>query len=154
MTKYILLSIVAVLVILGIYTYSNQDNENSIQKPTISKQKKELEETKTISLPVVKDTKTVLKKAIVILPKAESTDISSKAISTESNQEREVEEAEIGKGLTLESIENADVSDKEKERMLDDMVYHQGLEVTDAPSLTEEEILNIINEDLKSGLIQ
>jgi len=56
---------------------------------------------------------------------------------------------EIGKGLTLEDIENANVSDEEKERMKNDMVYYQGLHTEPSKPLSDEEILQIIEHDIK-----
>jgi hypothetical protein len=64
------------------------------------------------------------------------------------------EENEIGKDLTLESIENADVSDEEKERMIDDIAYRLSLEKLDEPSLSEEEILELIEKGLPGDLNQ
>ena len=71
---------------------------------------------------------------------------SPKVVSQEQTQEME---EEVGKGLTLEGIENADVSDEERERMIDDMVYDKDLNTPHEPTLGEAEILKIINEDNK-----
>jgi len=57
---------------------------------------------------------------------------------------------EIGKGLTLEGIENANVSDEEKERMRDDMAYYQSQYTDPSESLSDEEILELIKKDLNN----
>lgn len=134
MIKYVLLSIAAVLVILAIYTYSDQDNEKSIQKPTISKQIEEPKETKQISLPVVKDTKTVLKKTVITSPKAVS------------------KEAIPGSNIRINDIENSFLTEKEKKLMIDDIAYFESIDTNFEPTLSENEILQIIEKDLLNGL--
>jgi len=56
---------------------------------------------------------------------------------------------EIGKGLTLEGIENADVGDEEKEWMRDDLAYYNNLHMDEKSSLSDDEILEQIKQDLK-----
>ena len=146
MIKFVLVFIAVILMALGIYKYSNQSSEIHTQKPTISEKKKEVKETEKVSVVTqkVKEKKSSVKNIMVTSPKV---------VSQEPTQEIENEE-EIGKGLTLESIENADVSDEEKEEMLDDMVYNQSLKAEPSEPLSEEEIFNIIDQDLKNGLIK
>ena len=144
--KIILVSIAVILVALGIYTYSNQEGEKSISVSSIPEKKEEVKKTKKVSVVAqeVKEKKSSTKNITVKSPKV---------ISQEVTQEVENEE-EIGEGITLESIENADVSDDEKKMMRDDMAYYQGLDMNPQPVLSDEEILKIIDEDLKNGFIK
>jgi len=82
--------------------------------------------------------------------KVEKKDVMDKVIT--SHKSAEISDSaessdEIGKGLTLEGIENADVSDEEKERMRDDLAYHLSLEKRNETSLSEEEILELIEKE-------
>ena len=131
---------------LGIYTYSNQATEKGAPVPKISEKKVEVQETEKVSVVTqeVKEKKSSAKNIAVKSPKV---------VSKESNKEME-NKTEISEGLTLESIENADVSDEKQQRMLDDMAYNESLKVTDSHKLSDEEILKIIDEDLKNNLIQ
>ena len=144
--KFVLILIAAILVFLGIYTYSNQTTDKSAPVPKISEKKVEVQKTEKVS---VVTQEVIEKKSSVKNIAAKS----PKVVSKESNKEME-NKTEISEGLTLESIENADVSDEEQERMLDDMAYNESLKVTDSRKLSDEEILKIIDEDLKNGPIQ
>jgi len=151
MIKFVLAFIALILVILGIYTYSNQDAKKTV--PTSSSvakvtQKVEVEETEEV-LPQAQAQEVKAKKSSVKNITVKSPEV----VSHETSYEM-VDEEEIGKGLTLEGIENADVSDEEKEVMRNDLVYYQGLQVKPSEPTTDEEMRNIIIEDLKSGLIK
>ena len=143
MMKFVLGLIVAILVALGIYTYSNQSTEKSNPTPSISEKKIEVKETEKVSVVAQEVQK---KKSSVKAKKV----IDRVSVTKESTGQEET----IGEGLTLEGIENTDVSDEEKERMLDDMAYNQSLEVNDEPTVSDEEVLKIIDQDLKNGLIK
>jgi len=89
--------------------------------------------------------------------KAEKKDAMDKIVTAHKSIEESnsiESEDEIGKGLTLEDIENADVSDEEKERMRDDLAYYQDLHTEPSERLSDKEILKIIEEDLKNGFIK
>jgi len=140
MIKFVLAFIALILVILGIYTYTNQESEKTVPTPASVTQKVEVQETEEV-LPQTKEVKektSSVKNATVKSPKVVSHKTSYEMADTE----------EIGKGLTLESIENADVSDEEKERMIDQMVYYQSLQTSDIEPLGEEEILKMIEKHL------
>jgi len=149
MIKFVLAFIALILVMLGIYTYSNQDAKKTVPtSPSVTKvtQKVEVEETEKV-LPQTHEVKaktSSVKNTTVKSPKVVSHKTSNEMEDTE----------EIGKGLTLESIENADVSDEEKERMRDDMAYYQGLHAEPSEPLTDETIVKMIDEDLKNGFVQ
>ena len=139
MIKFVLISVTAVLMILGIYTYSNQTSEKSSPIPSISSKKKEIKTTEKISVVAQEvNEKKSSGKNIVMNPPS--------IISQETIQEVETE---TGKGLTLESIENTNVSDEEKEQMRDDMIYYQGVNAEPSEPLSEEEVLKMIEEDFK-----
>ena len=141
MIKFVLVFIAVILMALGIYNYSNQNTEIHTPKPTISEKKKAAKEIEKVSVVTqeVKEKKSSAKNTMAQSPKV---------VLQETTQEMESEE-DIGKALTLESIKNTDMSDEEKERMIDDMVYHKDLNIPADPTLGEEEILKIINEDNK-----
>ena len=145
MIKFVLISITTVLVILGIYTYSNQEDKKSISVSSISEKNVEIRKTENISPQTqkVKEKKSSSK---------DLTEKSPKVISQELTKEVETKE-EIGKGLTLESIESADASEEAREQMIDDMAFYQSLQPRSEPSLNEEEILNLILQDLTEGSI-
>ena len=144
--KFVLILIAAILVFLGIYTYSNQTTEKSAPVPKISEKKIEAQETEKVSVVTqkVKEKKSSAKNITIKSPKV---------APQEQTQEMENEET-IGEDVTLESIENANVSDEGKERMRDDMVYHQSIHTVPAKPLSDEEIQKIIVEDLKNGFTQ
>ena len=146
MVKFVLILITAILVFLGIYTYSNQTTEKSAPVPKISEKKVEVQKTEKVSVVTqeVKEKKSSVKNITAKSPKV---------VSKESNKVME-NKTEISEGLTLESIENADVSDEKQQRMLDDMAYNESLKVTDSRKLSDEEILKIIDADLKNDPIQ
>ena len=138
--KFVLGLIVAILVALGIYTYSNQSTEKSNPTPSISEKKIDVRKTEKVSVVAreVQKKKSSVKNITVKSPKVVSQKVS-----------RETEDGKtIGEGLTLEGIENTDVSDEEKEGMRDDMAYYQSLHMKPKPALNEEEILKLIEEDI------
>ena len=138
--KFILVSIAVILVILGIYTYSNQSTEKSSPTPSVSEKKKEVKKTEKVSVVVqeVKEKKSSVKNITVKSPKVISQEMGN--------------EEEIGEGLTLESIENADVSDEEKEVMRMDMAYEHNLNSEPSEPLSYEEVREMIEQDVKNGI--
>jgi len=82
--------------------------------------------------------------------KVEKKDVMDKVITSHKSVElSESAESsdEIGKDLTLEGIKNADVSNEEKEAMLNDLAYSMVNLVENEETPTEEEILKTIVED-------
>ena len=145
MIKFVLISVTAVLMILGIYTYSNQTSEKSSPIPTISEKKKEVKTIKkSVVTQEVKEKKSSVKNITVKSPKV---------VSEEPTYEITNEE-EIGKGLTLESIDNANVSDEEREIMRSDLAYYQSLHSEPSEPITKDAIRKMMEKDLKSGLLQ
>ena len=149
MIKFVLVFIAVILMILGIYNYSNQSTEIHTPKPTISEKKKEVKEIEKVSIVTqeVKEKKSSVKNITALSPKV----VSELPIHVNGEESMQDEE-EIGKGLTLESIENADVSDEEKKVMKLDMVYNQSKHMPYEPTLNEEEIINMLENDMKNGL--
>ena len=144
MIKFVLISITTVLVILGIYIYSNQEDKKSISVSSISEKNVKIRKTENISPQIQK----------VKEKKSSSKDLTEKppkVISQEITKEEETEE-EIGKGLTLESIESADASKEEKERMRNDFMYYQSIHIKPSTPLNDKEIEKMIVEDLTNGL--
>jgi hypothetical protein len=60
---------------------------------------------------------------------------------------------EIGESLTLEGIENADVSDEEKERMRDDLAYQKSFDIAPSNNLTDEEVIKLIDTGVNDGML-
>ncbi len=152
MIKFILAVIAMIFVALAAYMYMNPKAEahapvakttqetSMVKKETPSVQ----QENVSAKAEVASEKKSSVKNPTVKSPKV---------VSSETSNEM-VDEEEVGKGLTLESIENANVSDEEKGRMRDDMAYYQGLHAEPSEPLSDEDIQKMIDEDLKNGLIQ
>lgn len=62
------------------------------------------------------------------------------------------EEIIPGEDLTLESIENADVSNEEKQNMLDDLAYFESVATNIEESLSEDEIREVFSHDLEKEM--
>jgi len=132
------------LMALGIYNYSNQSTEIHTPKPTISEKKIAVKETEKVSVVTqkVKEKESSVKNITVKSPKVISKKLTQELVSEE----------ETGKDITLESIDNA--SDEEKRYMRDEMAYSQSVNSVFEPTLDEEEILKIMEDDMKSRIIK
>jgi len=140
MIKFLLGFVAIIVVLLATYMFTNKPAETA-KKETISKVKEQdVSKTEIIEVSKVPEVKASKKVLSVVKP---AKDIKKKISEVNSN------ETSIGEGLTLESIENADVSDEEKKDMLDDLVFNYSLNMEESPSLSEEELLKIIEKDLK-----
>jgi len=142
MIKFIIGLIAVVFIALVAYMFTQSEN----------KETKKIETKVTKSHEVEKPKVSKLKEKEHLSAKVEKKDVTDKVVA--SQRDTEVSNSaepsdEIGKGLTLEGIENVDVSDEEKERMRDDLVYYQNQNTELSKALSDEEILEIIKEDLK-----
>ena len=147
MIKLILSIVALVLIGLSLYVYMDKESTPStkpaahkavaVEKPSVKD-----EPTKTAS---VKKVEQVAQKKVLPKSKAEKT---TSTVSVK--EDAGLAEVEIGKGLTLESIENADVSDEEKERMRDDLAYRESFKPSNS-NLTDKEILETIKKDIANG---
>jgi len=149
--KFVIGLIALIFIALAVYVFTGQSSKE-VAKSTVTQKMKKTEVIKTkVEKPVevAKEVGTFSKQKV-----QKNDEMSVKSISTNERQVSSSSENEIGKGLTLEGIENADVSDEEKEQMRDDMVYYESLNAEPSKPLNEEEIFNIIDEDLKNGLIE
>jgi len=136
----LILGLIAVLMVLIAYTFTQ--SEEKVEDKVIKKIKTKVTKKQKVKQPKVKEYVSVkgniideviaLQKSVTMSDSVESTD-------------------DIGEGLTLEDIESADVSDEEKERMRDDLVYYQAKHTEASEPVSEEEILKIIIEDTKNG---
>jgi len=146
MIKFIIGLIAVVFLALAgyMFTQSNKTAEHKVAKKVETKvtTSHEVEKPK-VSQPKIKEhlSAKVEKKDVVEMDKVitshKSVEMSDSAESSD----------EIGKGLTLEGIENANVSDEEKEAMLNDLAYSMINLVENEETPTEEEILKTIVED-------
>ena len=146
MIKFVIGSIALIFVVLAVYVYTGEKSEEvskSVVTHEVVKDKANKQETVEVVNEVSSQTKPTVKKDKLL-------------VENTSNTEEETINSEdvIGEGLTLEGIENADVSDEEKERMRDDMAYYQGINTEPTELLSDEEIQKIIVEDLKNGFTQ
>jgi hypothetical protein len=142
MIKFLLGFVTLMVVLLAAYMFTDKPNETP--KTTMTKVEKRDVSEKRVEVSETKEVKTSKKVVSVAKPLKDL----KRKVSKVSHSE-----AAIGEGLTLESIENADVSDEEKKDMLDDLVFNYSLNMEDSPSLSEEELLKVIEEDLKKDQI-
>ena len=156
--KFVLILIAAILVFLGIYTYSNQSTEKSTPIPKISEKKIEVQETEKVSVMTqeVKEKKSSVKNIAVKSPKVVSQELSEEAeneemvssSSTFEGMQNEVADfSNIGQGLTLESIQSSDASEDEKELMLDDLAAYQSYRGRNNPSISKEEGIKALTKE-------
>jgi hypothetical protein len=141
MIKVLLGFVAFIVVLLTAYMFSNKPNE-TVKKETITKVEKKDVSEEQVEVPEVKEVKTP--KKVISVAK------SPKVVSRKSTQEMK---EEIGEGLTPESIENTDISDEEKERMRNDLIFHQSQNIEFSEPLNNKEIEEMIIDDLKSGQI-
>jgi len=134
--KFVLGLVALVLVGLLLYVYTGKENKQP-QKQTVHKTVKEVTPSKEEVISIEKKVSETTKPSVQHTVKKESLKIEKTSNSG----------GEITKDLTLEGIENADVSDEEKVQMKDDMAYQQSLEPNEA-TINEEAILKIIDHDL------
>lgn len=83
---------------------------------------------------------------------SKSSDVSTRASSPSNPASNRAEDAgepikAIGKGLTIEKIQAMDVSEEEKRRLIDDMVFYHGNHPKSDPHVSDEEIYRMIIED-------
>ncbi len=150
MIKFVIGLIALIFVVLSVYIYTGEKAEEPAKRIiTSDRVKKNVTEEKSVSVTkkVSAQTKLVPSKRVV------KDDLSIKSSSYKEERATNLEN-EIGEGLTLESIENANVSDEEKERMRDDLAYYQSIHMNSTPSLSEEEILKLIEKDLHNSQIK
>jgi len=149
MIKFLLGFVAFVIVLLAAYMFTNKSEETA-KKETITKVEKKDVSNKEVEVSEIKEVKTSQKIISVTKP---SQNLQRNASKVTSMSNDSIEDT-IGEGITLESIENADVSEEEKDRMRDDMAYYQSVHMPYRPTLNDEEILKLIKEDLKNGLIK
>jgi len=149
----VILGLVAVvfLALAGyMFTQSNKTAEHKVAKKVETKvtTSHEVEKAK-VSQPKVKEhlSAKVENKDVVEMDKVialhKDTEISDSVESSDA----------IGKGLTLEGIENADVSDEEKERMRDDLAYRESFNIEPLDELNNEEVEKLIQKGVQDGIL-
>ena len=146
MIKFIIGLIAVVFLALAgyMFTQSNKTAEHKVAK------KVEIKVTTSHEVKKPKVSQSIVKEHLSA--KVEKKDVMDKVVTSHKNVEMSdstKSSDEIGKDLTLEGIENANVSDEEKERMRDDLAYYNNLHMDEKPSLSDDEILEQIKQDLK-----
>ena len=140
--KFVLGLVALVLVGLLLYVYTGKENKQP-QKQTVHKTVKEETPSHEVVASVEKKVSVKVKPVVQHTVKKESLKVENSSNS----------DGEIGEGLTLESIENADVSDEEKEVMRADMAYYHVIHSEPSKPLNHEESIKMIEDDIKNGII-
>jgi len=143
MIKFILGFIAIVLLALVAYTFTQ--SEKKAEHKVVKEVETKVENTQKVEQPKVTQPK--VKKHISVKEDAIDEVITSQK-SVEISDSVESSD-EIGKDLTLEGIENANVSDEEKARMRDDLTYYQAEHTEPSEPLGNEEVEKMMIEDLK-----
>lgn len=145
MIKFILAIVAIVFIGLAYYAYMGKTDDNksdiAVKTQEISTPKKTLKEED-----IIPDRKQPIKN----ITKPKVSIASKKEVDVTSNLEST---GEIGKDVSLESINSADVSDEEKQHMLDDMANYVRQHAKDEPNINLEEVFKIIEKDFEQGLI-
>ena len=144
--KFVIGFIALIFVALAVYTYTDKKGV-SVSKSVVTHKVEKVEVTEAkVSEPVVMKAE-----------KTPSKPVANKSTKKElvgrgtSGNEVQVTDSEnkIGKGITQNDIDNAE-TDEEKQRLIDERAYAQSLVESDIPLPTEDEILEIIEENLKN----
>ena len=144
--KFVLGIIAVVLISLTTYVYIDSNG----------KQHKPKEVTKVIQ-PKEQVSKAVPAKVTSkkVIPSKADTSVKEVVSTVQSKVTSEVEiESEIGKDLTIEGIENADVSDEQKEILYADIAYRQSITEEEVEAMSEEEAFSLIERDVKNGILE
>jgi len=139
--KFVLGLVALVLVGLLLYVYTGKENKQ-LQKQTVHKTVKEVTPAKVEVTSVEKKVSEKVKPVVQHTVKKESLKVSNTSNS----------DGEIGEDLTLESIENADLSDKEKDRLLGELVSYEIYKVRNEPSAFPEEDLERLKQTIEKNL--
>jgi len=144
MIKFLLGFVTLVVVLLATYMFTNKSNETP-KKITITKVEKKDVSTEQVEVSKVKKLKAPNKK---VSSGGKSPQNAVKSIS----KVNQTETTNIGEGLTLEGIKNADVSDEEKERLLGELVSYEIYKVRNEPSVAPEEDLERLKQIIEKNL--
>jgi len=146
MIKFVIGLIALIFVALTAYVYTGKKGKEVTKRVVTHKVVKEEVTESKVEKPVevTKEVGTSVKQNVV------EKKLTGK--STSSKEKYVISENEIGKGLTLESIENADVSDEEKERLLSELVSYESYKVRNEPSVAPEEDLERLKEIIEKNL--
>ena len=139
--KFVLGLVALVLVGLLLYVYTGKENKQP-QKQTVHKTVKEETPSHEVVASVEKKVSVKSKPVVQHTVKKESLKVANTSNS----------DGEIGEDLTLESIENADVSEEEKAVMRMDIAYKHNQNSEPSKPLSYEEMRNMIEQDVKNGI--
>jgi len=146
MIKIVLALVLAILIILGIYTYSNQTTEKShpTSTPTVSLKKKEVK--KREEVPVVaqkiQEKKSSAKNVTVKSPKVVSKETRNKEKSSDSMFASTAEQSTVAPQkpeYSLDEVETLDISEEKRERLKTEIaIYESYVNRNEPPVITEE----------------
>ena len=145
--KYILILITIVLIALIFYLNIGNDSNNHTEYLI---PKKDLPVRKKISTHNIQKEKV---KQTIKTPNHNETFIDEKG-DTITIYHTSGRNGTIGQGITLESIQNSNLSEEEKELLLADMIYYQSMTQDKTIQLSEEDALNLIEYDIEEGIIE
>ena len=149
----VLVVIVGVLVAVLTYTKDDTTHQQTFtQQETkqaapvkMPEAKEEVSTPTTVSKKKVQQMKDTASKKVDSTT-SEKVSVGKKGAENISTTQTEVADfSHIGEGLTLESIENSDASEEEKENMRHRLMLRESYQAKDEPSLTEEEGMKILN---------
>jgi len=132
--KFVIGFIALIFVALAVYTYTDKKGV-SVSKSVVTHKVEKVEVTEAkVSEPVVMKAEKTPSKPVA--NKSTKKELVGKSTSNPEN--------EVGKVLTLESIENMDISDEEKERVVNLEAYKETSINQRETSLSEEDFLKIL----------
>ena len=148
MIKFLLGIVATIVVLLVAYMFTN--------KPSQTPKKKAISKVQKQDIAKVHEVKT--SKKVILAAKSQkvaSQDATQKmekeigeGFMSQSNQNEVADFSQIGKGLTLEGIQNSDVSEDEKDHMLTDLAAYQSYRDRNNPiAISEEEGLKVLTEE-------
>jgi len=139
MIKFILGFIAVVLMALVAYTFTQ--SEKKAEHKVVEKVETKVEKIQKLEQPKVKKHISVKEDAMVkVVTSQKSVEMSENVELTD----------EIGEDLTLESIDNANVSDEEKKLLRGQLALKEVSDLKSNTSITEEEMIKIIEKTLHS----
>jgi len=145
--KFIIGLIALIFIALVVYIFTGK-NHKEVAKSAVAHKIEKMDVTKT---KVEKHVEVVREVSSSVKSVAKQDKTNVKKDSNEENFASS--ENEIGKGLTLEGIENADLSDEESERMRDDLANYKNAQERTSTSISLEEIVQFIKKDFEQDLI-
>ena len=152
MIKLILVNGIIILILIiscNIYIDNNLEKHINIDKPALAQKSSSANKEFFTDKKEIFEVKKIQKEDVKNFQPAELYIEDESGHTIKVNIQPNGEEIIPGENITPESIENANVSEKEKEQMVDDMLYYQSLQKDETPSMNEEELIDLVMQDLE-----